>query len=264
MTEQVDTQQTASRDFEAEARQQGWKPKEEFSGDPGRWTDAETFVRKGEQIAAIVNKRAEGLKTELDRTRAELAEIKAVAKEFREHQQKMFAEKESRLKSEIESLRAQRREAISAGDGERVDEIEQQIDSLKDQAKDIKTTAKEEKAQGVDPALQQWVSENAWYNESPRMAAYANAVAAELVQQGIQGPAMLAKIREEVEKEFPAKFKKETTRNPLAAQASDDGREVKTGGKSYRDLPDEAKRSCDKFVKLGAVTREQFVKDYFA
>lgn len=266
MDTQETSQETQARDYESEARSQGWKPKEEFDGDPGRWTDAETFVKRGEEILPIVRKQNEGLKKELERTRQEVAEIKAAAKEFRAYQEAQFKQKAEKLESEIANLRAQRREAISTGDGDRVDAIEEQIDSLKDQQREIKATAKEEKAAGVDPALQAWVDENKWYTESPRMAAFANAVGAELVQQkGLQGPDLLQAIREEVEKEFPHKFEKEkaAVRNPMAASGKDGGPATAKGGKSYRDLPEAEKKACDTFVKLGAMSRDEYVKAYF-
>lgn len=35
------------------AREQGWKPLEEFDGDKSKWVSAETFVAKGELIYKI-------------------------------------------------------------------------------------------------------------------------------------------------------------------------------------------------------------------
>ena len=47
----ADEQQTEQpRDIEAEARKHGWRPKEEFKGDPARWTDAETFVKRADEV----------------------------------------------------------------------------------------------------------------------------------------------------------------------------------------------------------------------
>ena len=36
-----------------------------------------------------------------------------------------------------------------------------------------------------------------------------------------------------------------------------------TSKKSYADLPAEAKQACDKFVKQGLLSKDQYVKDYF-
>ena len=44
-------QETSS--IEDRAREQGWKPKEEYEGDPSKWVSAETFVAKGELIDRI-------------------------------------------------------------------------------------------------------------------------------------------------------------------------------------------------------------------
>jgi hypothetical protein len=60
------------RDYEAEARQQGWRPKEEFQGDPDRWTDAETFARRADEVLPILKKRDRILKQENDTLKRDL------------------------------------------------------------------------------------------------------------------------------------------------------------------------------------------------
>jgi len=49
----------------AEAKRQGWVPEEEFNGPEGKWVDAETFVKKGKEINALLRKDNEFLKREV-------------------------------------------------------------------------------------------------------------------------------------------------------------------------------------------------------
>ena len=46
--ENIEQSQAPAPDlFESEARESGWVPKEEFTGDPKTWVDAAEFVRRG-------------------------------------------------------------------------------------------------------------------------------------------------------------------------------------------------------------------------
>ena len=52
----VDTEntETPSPDIEARARAMGWRPQEEFNGDPAKWKPAEDFVAKGENDLPVL------------------------------------------------------------------------------------------------------------------------------------------------------------------------------------------------------------------
>ncbi len=52
-----DDQQSGPRNYEAEAKLQGWTPKEDFKGDPAVWVDAETFIEKGNSNSGLLAKR---------------------------------------------------------------------------------------------------------------------------------------------------------------------------------------------------------------
>ena len=105
----------------AEAKRQGWVPEEEFNGPEGKWVDAETFVKKGKEINALLRKDNEFLKREV-------AEMKSTMVEFK----KFHAETEKRAyERAMADLREQKKEAIAAGDGEKVLQVEDAMDELK-------------------------------------------------------------------------------------------------------------------------------------
>ena len=68
----------------------------------------------------------------------------------------------------------------------------------------------------------------------------------------------------EVEKKVQSTFKKEVrpSARPSPVDVSTPSR-GSTSKKSYADLPAEAKQACDKFVKQGLLSKDQYVKDYF-
>ena len=43
----------ASDPYELEAREQGWKPQDEYEGDPNKWRPAKEFVERGELFGKI-------------------------------------------------------------------------------------------------------------------------------------------------------------------------------------------------------------------
>ena len=54
-TQQVEQQSTPQVDpYEEAARKEGWRPKEEFEGDPEKWRPAKEFVERGELFGKII------------------------------------------------------------------------------------------------------------------------------------------------------------------------------------------------------------------
>jgi len=57
----------AADPYESEAREQGWKPQDEYEGDPNKWRPAKEFVERGELFGKI-----DSLGKELKETRKAL------------------------------------------------------------------------------------------------------------------------------------------------------------------------------------------------
>ena len=156
-----------------EAKRQGWVPQEEFRGRENDWVDAETFVKRGREILPIVRKNNEKLLKELKEAKAAAEEAKTVAKEFQKFQKEQYERKEKELVAQIEQLRIARREAISSGDGERVDELEQTQDLLKEELQQTRAaanapTSQPQQENKPDPALQAWLEKNDWFGNDRR------------------------------------------------------------------------------------------------
>ena len=211
----IDPPPQPSEDFEGEARAQGWVPQEEFRGRENDWVDAETFVKRGREILPIVRKNNEKLLKELKEAKAAAEEAKTVAKEFQKFQKEQYERKAKELEGQLAALRAQRREAISSGDGERVDQLEEAADAIKDELSDIKAAASAPaptppQQPQIDSNLQAWLDKNEWFGVDARTTGIANGLGEALRRENpsLQGQAFLDKLDEELAATLPHKFGK--------------------------------------------------------
>lgn len=260
MTEQtedvIDTGQ-AEPSIEDRAKEMGWRPLSEFKGDESRFVDAETFVKKGEEVLPIVRANAKKAEEALAKANAEIAEMKDSFKEFRKYHSQTEQRALDRARKELEREMS---EAVEAKDHRAVREIAADMAAL---SKDVQTDDQGNPYQSPDHAktLNAWRGENPWFGADSVMTAAANAVANELEQSGVKGAEQLAEVAKRMRAEFPHKFENANRRTPAAVEGSTPTRKP---GKTWADLPPEARAIADKWVKQGLVTKETYVKDYFA
>ena len=233
-----------------EAKRQGWVPQEEYSGPADKWVDAETFVKKGKEINALLRKDNDFLKREL-------AELKTTVQEF----SKYHAETEKRAyEKAMTDLRQQKKEAISQGDGDRVLEIDDAIDELKQAKPTPKVVAPQ-----PDPSFVEWTEDNRWYNSDTQLKMEADMIGEVIKRQNpmLVGMEFLNEVTTRVKRMYPEKFNNVNRTKPSPVEGNSPAGVGKKGGKSFNDLPQEAKEACLKFEKTKLLTREQYVKEYF-
>jgi len=272
LQQEVQQEAPEASQYESEARAQGWVAQEEFRGSESDWVDAETFVRRGKEIMPILRKNNEKLLKELGEAKKAAEEAREAAKEFREYQKQQFEKKAKDLEGQLEQLKQAKRDAITQGDGDRAIAIDDAMDELKEQRLEAKEELKaaEEKAKEVpqvtaDPILNNWMDKNDWFGKDARMTGIANGLGVTLRQEnpGLNGQAFLDKLDAELAEVFPDKFGKKRTPNPMEGSPNGTARpSVSSGKKTYTNLPAEAKAACDKFVKQGLMTKEQYVAEY--
>lgn len=255
------------RNYEQEARLQGWVPQEDFRGDKESWVDATEFVRRGEAINPILRKNNERLLHELDLTKKQMAELKETTEEFKRFQQEHFSRKEAELKSEIDSLKAQKKQAIREGDGDLAVDLDEQIDAVKEALAEQKKAPppKQEEVLSPPPEVQEWLGENSWYHTSPVMKAATDVIAQQISKDKpwLAGKGFFEELDRQLEAEFsPEKLGKKTKpRSPVEGGTTATTRPT-TNKKVYDNLPSEAKVACDKFVKQKIMSREEYVAMY--
>lgn len=241
--EEGQTEQNVPDPTVEEASAQGWVPKEEFQGDAHKWVDAGEFLRRGELFKKI---------EQVSRT-AKQAE--KTLQEFKAHYAKV---KETEYQHALETLKAERKVALVDGDFEKVENIESRMDAVKAEAVAVKTEVMTQPQQEVYPEVAAWVEKNKWYNTDLPMKAYADSVAAQLNKQGINGPALLKGIDEEIRKTFPTKFNNPNRERPGSVESST----IKGGGSREKfELSEQETRIMNTFVRDGVMTKEQYISD---
>ena len=272
MSEESVTSNEVSPEIQHEAESQGWVPKERFRGNESDWVDADTFVKRCREILPILRKNNENLIKDLQATKDQLKEFREAAEEFKKFQRESYERKAQEYEGQIREIKESRAQAISDGDGQKVNALDDALDQAKENFKEAKQSVKdvvsakdpEPTPEAIDPNLQAWLDRNTWFGQDKRLTAVVNGVGESLRLELplLKGQAFLDKLDEVLAEEFPNKFGKK--QSPSSRVESGSGRQSRSGGnaQSYDNLPSEAKSACDRFVKQKLMTREQYVADF--
>jgi len=252
----------APNPVEEKARSEGWRPKEEWEGDPSDWVDAKEFVFRGELMDRI---RQQGSK--LNEFSKENKEIKEALKVLGEHNKKIA---EQEYKKALADLKKQKVAALEDDDHSTAVDIDDQIDELK-RAKSELAEEEEavEKAESTDknenqtpPEVNEWLQNdtNKWYHNDPVMRGAADSV---FVQHLQFNPDDFRGALKEVEKTmkayFPEKFGESNPRPRGAAVTESNSRAAvnnkankqKSKKATVKDLTDEQRTVAKTFVDSG-------------
>ena len=236
-------------DIEAQAREQGWVPKEEWKGPEDKWTEASVFVEKGEKISGI-------LKSRVDRQQQEIDRLKQTNKEFGESRlkiEKKLRQDNERLERELESAREQ---AITDGDGATFTRVEKQLSQVR------QDLAPPSNGNVSNPLGEQWLADNEWYNTNPKLQTFADGLADKIISEGYSGRAYFAELTRRTKEAFPDDFSNHNRSGANSVESGGNQSVKSKEKKSYDNLPQYAKDSCDKFVKNGLITKEEYVKTF--
>lgn len=256
MPEFDDTQVTEDQ-VEKEARLLGWVDKENYNGDPDNWKPADEFLKRGKEINAYLKRDMEKIRLEFRKKDAELEELKRISQEFAKYHEE--TEKRAYERA-LKDLKKERIEAIKEGDTERLEAVEEDIEKLKETKQTVVTTPK---AQQPDPAFVAWNAENPWFGSDVELTALANAYSEVVAKEnpGLMGKPFLDLVKEKVESVRPEKFGNPNRNRKTVGSSNNDAKPNGKRGKTFNDLPDDAKAACKDFVKRGWVTEEQYLAD---
>jgi hypothetical protein len=224
----------------------GWKPKDQFSGDEDDFIDAKEFVRR-QPLFDKIQSQSNHLKN-----------VTRALNELKEHYTKV---NEAAYTRAINDLKAQRKDALSNGDGDRFEQIDDKIKEAEQEREalsKINTDIPEVEPQ-TPPEFQSWKSKNTWYDNVGYMRSYADQVGITLHKRGLSPSEVLKEVEKAVKAEFPQKF-----RNPN----KDNAVSVETGGNASRKaagdsvvLSDMERKIMNDFVRMGVMTKEDYIKD---
>lgn len=234
---------------EAKACLQGWVPKEEFRGDPAKWINAKSFNERGETIIPIMKERNEHLEKEV-------REMKELFKEFSE----FHRQTEERIyKKALKEIEDRKLVAVENADKPGYEKAEsERIELEKD-----KPVPKVEKPIEL-PEMQEFRKANDWYESDPELTAEADALGMAYAKQNIPYPKILERVQTTMKVLHPEKFTNMRRDNQPSVESvsSETGLPKKSNIHTYENLPVDAKKQCDKWVKSGLLTKEQYIQDY--
>lgn len=231
--------------IEDRAREQGWRPKEEFDGDPAKWVSAETFVAKGELIDRI------------EQLGKKLKDSEKTIKMLSEHHSKV---KESEFKRAVEFLKQQKKQAYESGDVDRILELDDKIAEVRETQKAQKQQEQVNEAPESHPAFQSWVSENKWYETDSEMRADADTFGEAYARNNQdKTPAeVLEYVTKKIKKAYPEKFTNPNRNKPTGVEGGSGTRQG-----SSRDtfsLTEEETRVMNTFVRNGIMEKDEYIK----
>lgn len=250
------------------ARQLGWKPKDEFRGNPDDWSDAKTFVDNGLNALPILRQNVRKISdklnqrdTEVAMLRSQVADVGTVITELRDRAVNADRAGYDRAMTEIE---ARKREAVDTADAAAYDRAEAERKALeKRQPPPAAPAPATNGATPPNPAatnpdyayIGQWANsdERAWYRNDPELNAAMESAHAALRRKS---PSLtiqenLAEAERIVRKYNPEKFGEPVVerRQPTVSTVETPNPPVKPreGERTFANLPPEAKAAYQRF-----------------
>ena len=269
---------------ETEARQLGWVPQDQFRGDPNKWTDAETFVKRGKEQLPILSENNRRLKGDVTRLTGQVQQLQnlfnasqeSITELKRLHEETFNA----RVNAEKARLRAEIKTARESDDLDAEEDAREELSRLSQEAATVTKDAKKDPPkQGttpqppgdLDPHFVAWQEANSdWLEVNMRKTAVAFGLAQEVRRSNpnLVGKKFYDALDAAIEEVYPTRPPGSKTEEPRGGGGKGGG-----GGKDYDALPPDAKQVCNqqakKFVGAGrafktdAEWRTHYAKVYF-
>lgn len=241
------------RDYEAEARKDGWVPLDEWKGDPEQHKSAEQFVKDGEEITSILRSKVNRLEQKSEDLENRVKELLDTNKQFGEFTKKAQERERKEKEKLIDELKKVRAQAITDGDGEAAVKAEEDIQALRES---------QQEPVELHPIQKQWLEANSWYETDKILHAFADGIADQLAAQGYTGKAYFDELTRQVKETFPDKFSNDKKSKPAPV---DEGHEavIDSSQRTFSNLPKEAKEAFKRFQRdIPGFTKEQFLEQY--
>jgi hypothetical protein len=252
-------QQDATPSYEDQALKMGWTPQAQFKGDPEKWVDAETFVKRGEEMLPFLKANNRRLEQALERASTKIEQmekgLKSAIQQLSKADQRAYAKAKADLEAELAQFAA-------AGDVDNVKAVTQDIIALE---KETAGKADDDKPAEEDQDFAAWRAENPWFGKDRALTAAASAIGEEVAEEGYSGKAQIKEVDRRLREAFPEKFAKPTNPNRNAPAAVEgQGAPIRPRGKTFADLPPDAKAMCDELCRdIKGFTREKYVREFF-
>lgn len=239
--------------YEDRAKGLGWKPQEDFSGDPADWRPAKEFLDRQPLFDKI-----HSLKNELFHQKKSFEQDLDVIKQ---HVKQLS---ETEYKKALSDIKLQRRLAVSEGDVQAVDAYDTQIEQLQTSRPKIVEAPKQAEP---NPIFIEWADANKWYSTDQELRQEADTIATGYVAQH-QGRAttemVLNYVKSRIEKMYPEKFAAKTPKQEVASVesggASGGGVTRSSSKLKEGDLSEQERHVMNTLVKRGVLTKADYIK----
>ena len=245
---------------EAKAREQGWKPPEEFEEDGKEPISAEEFLRRGELFDKIKDLKNQS-RRETQRLQQQVEELTGLVR----------TERKRGYEQAFKDLEGRRREAIETGDLEAFNQIDEEYIRVRDELTQESMAEKQNAAEIPEEAVKFQEANADWFNSNtPENSAMVNQ--AVTIDQYLAEakpyltPAQrLQSVEKEIKNLYPHRFSNPKKKAPAKVEANASAGTVPTGaakGKiKYSDLDDKQKAACERFMSLDpSLTAEDYLK----
>lgn len=214
------------------AADMGWKPKDQWQGDPDAWKPAADFIRAGRDIQQGTARELKAMREQMERLGGTTAQI--------------LKDREAQINSEWE---ARFNQAVEDGDTTAAARLAEN-----------RPAPKTDKT--PDPLVAEWIGKNAWYNSDPLAQARAGEISDRLKHLPVAD--QLAQVDRAIRKEFPEHFPK-TAKDPPATQTAA-SRNPNPGNrvKGFADMPQASQQAALEMERLNGVKKEDFAKNFWA
>lgn len=247
-------------DDELKAREQGWVPQEEFPGPKENWMDAKTFLKKRdvESLREQVGKLTEEARTRREQTERQAKILQETQKLIIEREQAAYERGKRELDDKL-------REAVSTGDVETFDKLKKEQDDLISRGAPKKIEPeKPEIPEEEIKVFNEWLKDNEWFGKYPRLTDAAKHIRMDKSKSQREQLDEVARIIRADFADHEA-FRNARRDRPPALEGGNGTRPPqKRTGKTFADLPDEAQEVCKRMERRKEMTRDEYVKAYFA
>lgn len=219
-------------EIESKAQEMGWRPKDQWEGDPEEWRSAKEFVDR------------KSLFDKIDSLKSTVWELK---KDYKSVHENITKAERARFDAEILKLKAERKQAAKEGDTERVVDISDQLETAQAAVAQVAAAPT-----GPDPTFTEWVSANKWYTNNVDMKHDADAFGASYKAQNPQASfqEVLAHVTTRMKKVYPDEFGKRPTAPAVDGGGTTQRSPTRSGQPTEADLTDTERSVMAKYIKL--------------
>lgn len=243
--EQVEQKEDAQvSSIEQKALEMGWRTKEDFQGSEDEFIDAKEFVRR------------QPLFEKIESQNRQIKNITKALGQLKEHYTKV---REVEYDNALKDLKSQRREALTQGDGEAFEKLDDKIkeaETQKEQLEQLNINVPQQEE--AHPEFISWKTRNRWYDTIGYMKEFADSEGRRLHSSGMKPEAVLREVEKLVKQEFPNKFRNSNKNDAPDLERSNGG--TKRTVESF-DLNEQERKVMNDLVRQKLMTKEQYIAD---